>query len=147
MAEPARRWEVSAGSGNCARISADVEPLGAPERSAVLALCGALEDPARGAPALWAIAEGDPAFPFGVSVAALGAALLGDQAHLDRYRAVGLTSNQFGTLYGRVPRTNTDHAAGRLYANETTTFYGVFTYGRRMPQDAVVPWLATIVWE
>jgi tetratricopeptide (TPR) repeat protein len=141
------RWGISVVVNEYARARSDALALGVPERAAVLALVDALEGPASARDRLWAVAEADPAFPFGVAVAALGAQLLGDGARLDRYRAIANATSQFGTLYGRMARVRVDHTPGLLYVNESTTFYGVFTYGRRMVQDATVPWLATIVWE
>ena len=129
------------------RARREAEVLGLDLSGPVKALIDALEDPKAGADALWQRVEDDPTSPIDLQLATLGANLLGDEARELRYRALEQQRSQFGVIAGRVARTFLPHDGPALYANTTDTFHGVFSYGRRMPQDALVPWLAQLIWE
>ncbi len=82
-----------------------------------------------------------------MNLGALAARRLGDRSRLEHYQTLAATFTQFGPIYGRLARIATAEDERQLFANETTTFYGPFTYYRPMPNDDLVPWLPHLIWD
>lgn len=136
---------VEAGDDERARQLA--EAFMGPEREAWQLYVDAMAGSVPAADQLWAYADAHPAFHAAVSLAALAAKHLGDAPRAEVWRALASTYTQFGAQYGRLPVVRLQPAPRELFMNETTTFYGPFTYGRQVPQDDLVPWLPHLVWE
>ncbi len=146
LAAPDAAWGLHAEVGDIAGARAALADFHGFEREVYLLYLEAVEDPSK-ATALFDAADENPTFHAATQLAAQTARRIGDTQGLERYRAIASSYTQFGTLYGRVARIASGPTVGVLFANDTTTFYGPFTYYRPMPQDDLVPWLPHLVWD